>query len=154
MFVFNSLMNLTDEQGNIGPYAEQIDTVREAGSIEVPVSGYPNAGVTLYEPAGRSGSLPLIVYIHGGGWCTGKASAVRSFAKLLASNGCIVANLDYGAPVTTSRMDVDYIVTEYGVAHLKGHSLRERAKSLIAIAHPDFRAELQDEFARRFIPSA
>ena len=66
----------------------------------------------------------------------------------------IVANLDYGAPVTTSRMDVDYIVTEYGVAHLKGHSLRERAKSLIAIAHPDFRAELQDEFARRFIPSA
>ena len=42
-------------------------------------------------------------------------------------------------------MDVDYIVTEYGVAHLKGHSLRERAKSLIAIAHPDFREQLIQE---------
>ena len=40
MLVFNSLMNLTDEQGNIGSYAEQIETVREVGSIEVPVSGY------------------------------------------------------------------------------------------------------------------
>ena len=95
MLVFNSLMNLTDEQGNIGSYAEQIETVREVGSIEVPVSGYPNAGVTLYEPVNRSEALPLIVYIHGGGWCTGRASAVRSFAKLLASNGYIVANLDY-----------------------------------------------------------
>lgn len=95
MFVLNSLMNLTDEQGNIGPYAEQIETVREVGSFEIPVSGYPNAGITLYEPTGRSEDLPLIVYIHGGGWCTGRASAVRSFAKLLASNGYIVANLDY-----------------------------------------------------------
>ena len=37
MLVFTSLMNLTDEQGNIGSYAEQIETVREVGSIEVPV---------------------------------------------------------------------------------------------------------------------
>lgn len=126
MFVFNSLMNLTDEQGNIGPYAEQIDTVREAGSIEVPVSGYPNAGVTLYEPAGRSGNLPLIVYIHGGGWCTGRASAVRSFAKLLASNGCIVANLDYSLapeypyPVSTVQIAeaINYLyehADDYGI---------------------------------------
>ena len=41
-----------------------------------------------------------------------------------------------GAVVTTSKNDVDYIVTEYGVAHLRGRSLGERARQLIAIAHP------------------
>jgi 4-hydroxybutyrate CoA-transferase len=62
----------------------------------------------------------------------------------------IVANLDPGAPVTTSRYDVDYVVTEYGIAHLKGKNLRERAKALIRIAHPDFRKGLEEEFERRF----
>lgn len=62
----------------------------------------------------------------------------------------IVAKLDDGAPVTTSRCDVDYIITEYGIAHLKGKTLRERAQALIGIAHPDFREELTQEFKRRF----
>ena len=47
-----------------------------------------------------------------------------------------------GAIVTTSKNDVDYIVTEYGIAHLRGEPLSVRAKNLIAIAHPDFRDEL------------
>ncbi len=55
-----------------------------------------------------------------------------------------------GAAVTTSRNDVDYIVTEYGIAHLKGKSLRKRAELLINIAHPDFRDELKDEYNKRF----
>ncbi|MBR4283338.1 MAG: acetyl-CoA hydrolase/transferase family protein [Anaerotignum sp.] len=62
----------------------------------------------------------------------------------------IVPFLDHGAYVTTSRMDVDYIVTEYGIAHLWGKTLRERAKALIAIAHPDFRPTLAEEYAKRF----
>lgn len=62
----------------------------------------------------------------------------------------IVALLDEGAAVTTSRSDVHYIVTEYGIADLKGQTLRERAKRLIAIAHPDFRAQLAEEYERRF----
>jgi Acetyl-CoA hydrolase len=55
----------------------------------------------------------------------------------------IVPFLKQGATVTTSRNDVDYIITEYGIAHLRGQSLRERAKRLIEIAHPDFREALE-----------
>lgn len=56
-----------------------------------------------------------------------------------------------GAVCTTSKNDVDYIVTEYGLAHLRGCSLGERAKRLIAIAHPDFRDELSFEAKKRGI---
>jgi 4-hydroxybutyrate CoA-transferase len=62
----------------------------------------------------------------------------------------IVALLDEGAAVTTSRNDVDYIITEYGIAPLKGRTLRQRARNLIAIAHPDFRPALQADFEKRF----
>ncbi len=54
----------------------------------------------------------------------------------------IVPQLRPGAGVVTSRGDVHYIVTEHGVAHLFGKSLKERARELIKIAHPSFRDEL------------
>lgn len=57
----------------------------------------------------------------------------------------IVPTLTAGAGVVTSRGHVDYIVTEYGIAALKGKSVRERALELIRIAHPKFRAELLDQ---------
>lgn len=62
----------------------------------------------------------------------------------------IVPVLDLGAAVSTSRMDVDYIVTEYGVAHLTGKSINARAEALISISHPDFRDMLREEYAKRF----
>jgi 4-hydroxybutyrate CoA-transferase len=55
----------------------------------------------------------------------------------------IVDALEEGAGVVTSRADVHYVVTEYGVANLHGRSLRERALALIACAHPDFREDLR-----------
>ncbi len=54
----------------------------------------------------------------------------------------IVSTLKPGAGVVTSRGDVHYVVTEWGVAYLHGKSIRERAMALISIAHPDFRSEL------------
>ncbi|MGE5454832.1 MAG: acetyl-CoA hydrolase/transferase family protein, partial [Methylocystaceae bacterium] len=57
----------------------------------------------------------------------------------------IAATLDLGACVTTSRFDVQYVVTEYGIAHLKHHTVRERMEALINIAHPDFRSELREQ---------
>lgn len=57
----------------------------------------------------------------------------------------IACELDKGAGVTTSRNDIHYVVTEYGIAELRGKSLRQRAQALIAIAHPDFRESLTAE---------
>lgn len=62
----------------------------------------------------------------------------------------IVPLLDEGAAVTTSRNDVDYIVTEFGIAHLKGKTFKERARALINIAHPNFRELLSKEFEAFF----
>lgn len=60
----------------------------------------------------------------------------------------IVPILTPGAAVSLQRNDVDYVVTEYGVAELRGTSVRERVKRLVAIAHPKFRDWLLDEAER------
>lgn len=62
----------------------------------------------------------------------------------------IVPLLDEGSAVTTSRNDIDYVVTESGIASLKGKTLRQRAKALIEIADPRFKPSLITEFEKRF----
>lgn len=61
----------------------------------------------------------------------------------------IVDVLPEGGGVVTTRADVHYVITEYGIASLFGASLRERAEALIGIAHPDFRDELRSAARRR-----
>lgn len=97
-----------------------------------------------------SGVGGQVDFVRGAGMAkNGKAiMAMPSTVKGKASK--IVPFLDEGAAVTTSRNDVDYVITEYGIAHLKGETLRERARQLINIAHPDFRDELKVEFEKRF----
>lgn len=73
----------------------------------------------------------------------------KSFIVLpaTAKNGTIsriVPTLTPGTAVTTSKNDINYVVTEYGVAQLRGKSAKQRTQELIAIAHPDFRQELMD----------
>ena len=63
----------------------------------------------------------------------------------------IVPTLSAGTHVTTSKNDVNYVVTEFGVAQLRGKTGRQRAEELIAIAHPDFRAELRQAAARMHV---
>jgi len=57
----------------------------------------------------------------------------------------IVPSLTPGAAVSLSRNDVDFVVTEYGVAALRGTSIRERVKRLIEISHPDFKEQLKEQ---------
>jgi acyl-CoA hydrolase/GNAT superfamily N-acetyltransferase len=65
----------------------------------------------------------------------------------------LVPVLTEGAGVVTTRGDVNTVVTEYGVAELKGRTVRERALALVSIAHPDFRSELLAAARqRRFVP--
>lgn len=70
-----------------------------------------------------------------------------------AKNGMIsriVPLITEGSAITTPRNDVNYVVTEYGVAQLKGKTLKERARALILITHPKFRPHLILEYKRRF----
>jgi len=60
----------------------------------------------------------------------------------------IVPMLAPGAGVVTSRADVHYVVTEYGIAYLHGKTVRQRAEALINIAHPKFRDELREHCER------
>ncbi|MFH2011110.1 MAG: acetyl-CoA hydrolase/transferase C-terminal domain-containing protein [Pseudomonadota bacterium] len=62
----------------------------------------------------------------------------------------IMPRLPEGTTITTQYTCTDYLVTEYGVAHIWGTTSRERAKRLISIAHPDFRDELTAEASRMF----
>ncbi|MCX7983682.1 MAG: 4-hydroxybutyrate CoA-transferase [Bacteroidetes bacterium] len=63
----------------------------------------------------------------------------------------IVPQLRQGAGVVTTRADVHYVVTEYGVASLHGKNIHQRAEALISIAHPKFRSELEQYFSSLFI---
>ena len=56
-----------------------------------------------------------------------------------------------GAAVTTSRNDVDYVVTEYGIAWLRAKTIEERVQELVKIAHPDFRQWLLEEAEKNMI---
>ena len=58
----------------------------------------------------------------------------------------IVPMLNQGAGVVTTRAHVQYIVTEYGIADLYGKTLKQRAKAMIDIAHPDFREQIEKEY--------
>jgi acyl-CoA hydrolase len=73
--------------------------------------------------------------------------ALRSTARG-GSVSTIVPMLDQGAGVTVPSQDVDTIVTEFGIAELKGRCVRDRAEALIRISHPNFRAQLREEVER------
>ena len=85
----------------------------------------------------------------------GKAKAIIAMPSVtVMKDGTMVSKIvpfiDHGAAVTTSRCDADYIVTESGIARMKGRTLKDRARQLINIAHPDFREELKVQFKERF----
>jgi 4-hydroxybutyrate CoA-transferase len=79
----------------------------------------------------------------------GKSVSVVPSSSLLSTTGKrvsrIVPTLAPGTPVTVPRTYIDYVVTEFGIAELKGKTLIERAHLLCDIAHPDYRDELRDQ---------
>jgi 4-hydroxybutyrate CoA-transferase len=110
-------------------------------TVEVDLHGQAN-GETIgdVQISGVGGSLD---YIEAAAWSRGGVSilALPSTTED-GKRSRIVAKLAPGAVVSTPRYAVDTVVTEYGVARLRGRDLRARAEALIAIAHPDFRPSL------------
>ena len=84
----------------------------------------------------------------------GKSVSVVPSSSVPSSTGervsRIVPTLALGGVVTVPRTYVDYVVTEHGIATLRGKSIKERARELVAISHPDFRPELQQQAAKLY----
>ena len=93
-----------------------------------------------------SGPGGQLDFVRGARWSNGGKSFIVINSVTEKKDGTKISKIDlalpHGSAVTTPRADVQYIVTEYGIAELRYKSLAERAKALISIAHPDFRDEL------------
>ena len=116
-------------------------------ALEIDLTGQINAeslnGVQISGVGGQFDFVEGAYFSRGGKSITALTS---SAAKGKISR--IVSTLPSRAIVTIPRYMTDIVVTEYGVAQLRGKSNRQRAEALIAIAHPDFRDQLREEFSR------
>lgn len=113
-------------------------------ALEVDLTGQcASEGIGPWQYSGTGGQFDFTrgAFLSPGG----KAfTALYSTAKD-GKVSCITPMLNQGATVTTPRTETNYVVTEYGVAQLKGKNFKERTEVLINIAHPDFRGELRDQ---------
>ena len=116
---------------------QKLVTVNSA--VEVDLTGQVNAEQSGNAYLGGTGGQ--VDYVRAGMRSRGGHSIIALPAT--AKGGRISRiTVALSGPVTTARTDVDVIVTEFGAAELKGQTLPERARRLTAIAHPDFREEL------------
>jgi acyl-CoA hydrolase len=108
--------------------------------VEIDVTGQVNSEIAAGRYLGAVGGQPDFVR---GGQISPGGRSILSLPSTTPDGKIsrIVASLK--TPVTTARSDIDAVITEHGVAELRGCSLSERARRLIAIAHPDFRGELR-----------
>ncbi len=97
-----------------------------------------------------SGPGGQVDFVRGATMSKGGKSIIAMPSTTKGTISKIVMDLTPGSFVTTSRNDVDYVVTEYGIAHLKGRTLLQRGKMLIQIAHPDFREDLIRQYEERY----
>ena len=110
-------------------------------ALEIDLQGQSNGeALGKIQVSGVGGSLD---YIEAANLSPGGASIIAMTSTTNdGKRSKIVGQFPAGAVITTPRYCTDYVVTEFGVARLKGRDLYERAEALIAIAHPDFRDEL------------
>jgi acyl-CoA hydrolase len=110
----------------------QVDFLGQCGSESLGSTPYSGTGgqADFVRAANRSRGGKAIIVVPS----TAKGNSISR----------IVPTLTPGTHVSTSKNDINYVVTEYGVAQLRGKSAKERAAALIGIAHPDFRGELRE----------
>ncbi|MGV8074042.1 MAG: GNAT family N-acetyltransferase [Syntrophobacteraceae bacterium] len=113
-------------------------------ALQIDLTGQATAesiGKTFYSGIGGSADFMRGAVLAPGG----KTILVIQSTARNGEVSRIVPFLDSGAGVTLNRGDIHYVVTEYGIAYIHGKNIRERAMSLIAIAHPKFRPQLIEE---------
>ncbi|HWQ77931.1 MAG TPA: acetyl-CoA hydrolase/transferase C-terminal domain-containing protein [Anaerovoracaceae bacterium] len=147
-------LRTSDYVNNPAVVAKNSNMVSINGAMEVDLMGQVSAeSIGLRQFSGIGGQLDFFRGVAMS--ADGKGIGIVAMPSVAAAKdgtkiSKIVPFLREGSAVTTPRTDVDYVVTEYGIAHLKWHTLKDRAKALIKIAHPDFRDELKAEYEKRF----
>jgi acyl-CoA hydrolase len=117
-------------------------------AIEVDLTGQVCAdSIGIYQYSGIGGQMD---FMRGAALSEGGKPIIALTSRTKKGMSRIVSYLKQGAGVVTTRGHVHYVVTEFGIAHLYGKNLRQRAKVLIDIAHPDDREELERTFFERF----
>jgi 4-hydroxybutyrate CoA-transferase len=139
--------NLTDD---IRLVAREDGIICVNNALAIDLTGQANSesiGHQMYTGTGGQTAFAIAASLAGG-----KSILVTPSTSMVKGTRVsrIVAGFPPGSVVTTLRTFVHYVVTEYGVAKLMGKSIRERARELIAVAHPDFRGELAAEAARMY----
>ena len=114
----------------------QIDLLGQCGSESLGPMPYSGTGgqSDFVRAANRSRGGKAFIVLPS----TAKNGAVSRIAPVLSP----------GTHVTTSKNDINYVVTEFGVAQLRGKTAKQRTEALIGIAHPNFRGELRDAAKR------
>jgi acyl-CoA hydrolase len=117
-------------------------------AVEVDLTGQVCAdSIGTYQYSGVGGQMD---FIRGASLSEGGKPIIALPSTTRKGISRIVPFLKEGASVVTTRAHVHYVVTEYGVANLYGRNLRDRAKALIDIAHPDHRERLEEKAYERF----
>jgi acyl-CoA hydrolase len=117
-------------------------------AIEIDITGQVCAdSIGTYQYSGVGGQMD---FIRGSSLSEGGKPIIALPSRTAKGISRIVSELKPGAGVVTTRAHVHYVVTEYGVAYLFGKNLRQRAKALINIAHPDDREMLERNCHERF----
>ncbi|MBP1762208.1 MAG: acetyl-CoA hydrolase [Firmicutes bacterium] len=145
----NPMIEMYDSEWINDPYniAKNDNVVSINATLEVDLSGQcASEAIGTRQYSGAGGQMDFTE----GTW---RSNGGQAFLALYSTykdksgklHSSIVPTLTPGSMVTTTRNDVQYVVTEYGVAWLKGFDLRQRVKELVRIAHPDFRDQLMEE---------
>lgn len=117
-------------------------------AIEIDITGQVCAdSIGTYQYSGVGGQMD---FMRGAAESEGGKPIIALPSRTLKGIPRIVPCLKTGAGVVTTRAHVHYVVTEYGIAYLFGKNLRQRAKALIGIAHPDDREALERSCFERF----
>lgn len=118
-------------------------------TIEIDLTGQvvsDSIGSRIY-----SGTGGQVDFVYGSSLSPEGKSIIAMSSCTKKGKSKIVVNIEKGAGVVTTRANVRYIVTEYGIVDLFGKSISERAKLLISIAHPSHRSDLYDEACKKGI---